>query len=133
MRITRDNQPLNLIVYDKFVLKMLGFSEWVEVHALASKVRSKSNDLLLKNLKANFQWVKTQVAKLSIPLPPQLTVFELLIGKHNSRWDAKEPDSIKGVVGKDGMGYDELIYKIESRPDFIQAREILEKNLDGMD
>ncbi|GKC19939.1 hypothetical protein Tco_1022089, partial [Tanacetum coccineum] len=38
MRITKDNQPLNLIVYDKFILKMLGFSEWVEAHALTSKL-----------------------------------------------------------------------------------------------
>ncbi|GJR17477.1 hypothetical protein Tco_0966004 [Tanacetum coccineum] len=77
MRITRDNQPLNLTVYDMFVLKMLGFSEWVKVHALASKVKSKSNDLILKNIKAKFQWVKTQAGKLGIPPPPQLTTFEL--------------------------------------------------------
>nr|GEV84767.1 hypothetical protein [Tanacetum cinerariifolium] len=70
MRITRANQPLNLIVYDKFELKMLGFSKWVEVHALASKIRSKLNDLLLKNLKAKFQWVKTQATKLGIHSPP---------------------------------------------------------------
>ncbi|GKD50611.1 hypothetical protein Tco_1279587, partial [Tanacetum coccineum] len=56
MRITRNNQPLNLTMYDKFVLKMLGFSEWLEVHDLASKVKSKSNYLLLKNPKAKFQW-----------------------------------------------------------------------------
>ncbi|GKB00338.1 hypothetical protein Tco_0828331 [Tanacetum coccineum] len=54
MGITRDNQPLNLTVYDKFVLKMLGFSEWVEVHALASKA-----------------------IKLGIPPPPQLTTVGL--------------------------------------------------------
>ncbi|GKB44067.1 hypothetical protein Tco_0889009 [Tanacetum coccineum] len=29
--------------------------------------------------------------------------------------------------------YDELIYEIESRPDFVQAKEIVQKNLDGMD
>ncbi|GKF46080.1 hypothetical protein Tco_0135882, partial [Tanacetum coccineum] len=29
--------------------------------------------------------------------------------------------------------YDELIYEIKSRPDFVQAGEIVEKNLDGMD
>ncbi|GJW82558.1 hypothetical protein Tco_0146533 [Tanacetum coccineum] len=30
MRITRNNQPLNLKVYEKFVLKKLGFTEWLE-------------------------------------------------------------------------------------------------------
>nr|GEY56384.1 hypothetical protein [Tanacetum cinerariifolium] len=44
MRITRNNQPLNLKIYDKFVLKNLGFTEWLELHALASKVQTKSND-----------------------------------------------------------------------------------------
>nr|GFA60450.1 hypothetical protein [Tanacetum cinerariifolium] len=29
--------------------------------------------------------------------------------------------------------YDELIFEIESRPNFVQTREIVEKNLDGMD
>nr|GEV55067.1 hypothetical protein [Tanacetum cinerariifolium] len=37
MRIIIDNQPLNLTMYDMFVLKMMGLSEWLEVHALASK------------------------------------------------------------------------------------------------
>ncbi|GKB33234.1 hypothetical protein Tco_0872635 [Tanacetum coccineum] len=59
MRIIRDNLSLNLTVYDRFVLKILGFSEWLEVHALASK------------------WVKTQAGKLGIPPPPQLTTFGL--------------------------------------------------------
>ncbi|GKG62540.1 hypothetical protein Tco_0634313, partial [Tanacetum coccineum] len=54
MRIIRNNQPLNLTVYDRFVLKMLGFSEWLELHDLASRVKSKANDQLLKNLKAKF-------------------------------------------------------------------------------
>ncbi|GJR69565.1 hypothetical protein Tco_0015630 [Tanacetum coccineum] len=77
MRITRNHQPLNLTVYDKFVLKMLGFSEWLELHDLASKVKNKSNDHLLKNLKAKFQWVATLAGKLGIPPPPKLTAFEL--------------------------------------------------------
>ncbi|GJX68514.1 hypothetical protein Tco_0304241 [Tanacetum coccineum] len=37
MRITRDNDPLNLTVYSDFRLQMLGFSEWLKVHALALK------------------------------------------------------------------------------------------------
>ncbi|GKE36543.1 hypothetical protein Tco_1459948 [Tanacetum coccineum] len=73
IRITRNDNSLNLTVYDKFVLKMLGFSEWIEVHALASKVKRMSNDILLKNLKAKFQWVTTQAGKLGIPPPPKLT------------------------------------------------------------
>ncbi|GKD99634.1 hypothetical protein Tco_1387618 [Tanacetum coccineum] len=150
--------------------EMLGFSEWVEVHALASKVKIKSNGLLLKNLKAKFQWVKTQAVKLGIPPPPQLTAFKLppterKVGiKRKRRTELIHETFIKenivvdrmqrnltlleGVVGKAGMVikepeagiflynvnfdlvYDELIYKIESRPEFVQTREIVEKNLD---
>nr|GEV02849.1 reverse transcriptase domain-containing protein [Tanacetum cinerariifolium] len=79
MRIRRNNQPLNLKVYEKFILKMLRFSEWIELHALASNRQSKSNDKLLKNLKAKFQWVVTQAGKLGIPPPPQFRAFELLL------------------------------------------------------
>ncbi|GKA64622.1 hypothetical protein Tco_0764329 [Tanacetum coccineum] len=77
MRITRNNDPLNLIVYDKFVLKILGFSEWLKIHALVSKVKTKANDLLLKNLKAKFQWLKTQAEKLGVPPLPHLTTVGL--------------------------------------------------------
>ncbi|GKC22544.1 hypothetical protein Tco_1024694, partial [Tanacetum coccineum] len=37
MKIIKDNQPLSLKVMNKFGLKQLGFSEWVEIHALESK------------------------------------------------------------------------------------------------
>ncbi|GJY11632.1 hypothetical protein Tco_0380941 [Tanacetum coccineum] len=40
MRITRNNQPLNLMVYEKFILKKLGFTEWLELHALASRAQN---------------------------------------------------------------------------------------------
>ncbi|GJY75367.1 hypothetical protein Tco_0480483 [Tanacetum coccineum] len=37
MRIERNNQPLTLTFYEKFVLKNPGFSEWIEVRTLASR------------------------------------------------------------------------------------------------
>ncbi|GJT44019.1 hypothetical protein Tco_0952734 [Tanacetum coccineum] len=37
MRITKNSDPTTLTVYEKFALKMLGLTEWIEVHALASK------------------------------------------------------------------------------------------------
>ncbi|GKG45135.1 hypothetical protein Tco_0495213, partial [Tanacetum coccineum] len=47
MKIVRGNNPLNLIVHPNFRLRTLGFSIWLEVHALASKKTRKSNDMLL--------------------------------------------------------------------------------------
>ncbi|GKE58672.1 hypothetical protein Tco_1497857, partial [Tanacetum coccineum] len=54
-------------------LKMLGLTEWIEVHALASKGKIQSNVYLLKSLKAKFQWVLTQAGRLGIPPPPVLS------------------------------------------------------------
>ncbi|GJU93846.1 hypothetical protein Tco_1318602 [Tanacetum coccineum] len=39
MKITRGDNPLNLVVHPNFRLKTLGFSEWLEVYALAKKLR----------------------------------------------------------------------------------------------
>ncbi|GJX40749.1 hypothetical protein Tco_0255739 [Tanacetum coccineum] len=109
MRIIKDNQPLNLTIYDRIVLKMLGFGEWLEVHALASKVKSKSNNLLLKNLKAKFQWLKTQGGKLGILPPPHLTAFELpptekKVGmKRKRRTDLIHEVFVKKNIIMDGM------------------------------
>ncbi|GKB10680.1 RNA-directed DNA polymerase, eukaryota, reverse transcriptase zinc-binding domain protein [Tanacetum coccineum] len=96
MIIERNNQPLSLIVYDKFVLKQLGFSEWIEIHALASKVKSKSNDLLLKNLKAKFEWIKTQAGKLGIPSLSELTAFGLFAAEKKKLRDPQR--SSRGLV-----------------------------------
>ncbi|GJS53144.1 hypothetical protein Tco_0626506 [Tanacetum coccineum] len=105
MRIIRNNQPLNLTVYDRFVLKMLGFSEWLELHALASRVKSKSNAQLLKNLKAKFQWVATQGRKLGISPPPQLSAFELLASNKKRKRSSKiiKEAFVKEYIVVDGI------------------------------
>ncbi|GKE00287.1 hypothetical protein Tco_1388270 [Tanacetum coccineum] len=77
MKITRGDNPLNLIVHPNFRLKTLGFSEWLEVHALASKKSGKSNDMLLQSLRAKFQWVINQAKKLGLPPPPALATFRM--------------------------------------------------------
>nr|GEX04806.1 hypothetical protein [Tanacetum cinerariifolium] len=75
MRITKVNDPLNLTVYLNFKLRMLGFSKWLEVHALASKKSNKSNDSLLQSLKSKFQWVLNQAKNLGVSPPPALATF----------------------------------------------------------
>ncbi|GJR27714.1 hypothetical protein Tco_1103946 [Tanacetum coccineum] len=100
MRIERNKQPLSLTFYEKFVLKKLGFSEWIEIHALASKVKSKSNDLLLKKLKAKFEWFKTQAEKLGIPSPSELTAFGLSAAKKKRK---RSSEIIQEVFVKDNI------------------------------
>ncbi|GJT07536.1 hypothetical protein Tco_0841998 [Tanacetum coccineum] len=93
MRITRNNQPLNHTVYDKFVLKMLGLSEWLEVHALASKrnltlpegVVGKEG-MVIKELEAkiflyngNFDLVFQRRSEYALASTPQLIRIQNLI------------------------------------------------------
>ncbi|GJV73976.1 hypothetical protein Tco_1493971 [Tanacetum coccineum] len=75
MRIIRDHDPLNLTVLNNFRLKMLGFSEWIEVHTLASKQKGKSYNALLQSLMAKFQWVVNQAKKVGLPPPLELATF----------------------------------------------------------
>nr|GEY75696.1 hypothetical protein [Tanacetum cinerariifolium] len=89
MRITRNNQPLNLKIYDKFVFKKLGFTK-------------------------NLALPKGVVGKVGLVIRET----EAGIFLYNGNFD---------------LVYDELIYEIESRLDFVKVREIIEKNLDGMD
>nr|GEV73849.1 hypothetical protein [Tanacetum cinerariifolium] len=55
IKIIRGDNPLNLIVHPNFRLRTLGFSEWLEVYALALKKTGKSSDMLLQSLRAKFQ------------------------------------------------------------------------------
>ncbi|GJY01747.1 hypothetical protein Tco_0359899 [Tanacetum coccineum] len=59
-----------------------------------------------------------------------LTLPEGVVGKVGMV--IREPkDGIFLYNGKFDLVYNDLIYKIESRPDFVQVRKIVEKNLDG--
>ncbi|GJT81241.1 hypothetical protein Tco_1055583 [Tanacetum coccineum] len=69
MKVTRNKQPLNYNIFNNFKFKKLGFKELLELHDLASNKKNASNDLLLRNLKAKFQWVATIAGKLGIPPP----------------------------------------------------------------
>nr|GEW70487.1 hypothetical protein [Tanacetum cinerariifolium] len=179
---------------------MLGFTEWLKLHGVASKRQNATSDHLLKNLKAKFKWVATIVDKLGIPPPSQLTdtelpstegkrkriveiIKELLVSKDimvdgmhmnlivpqgvtaSARLAIKEPEArtffhnknldlvfyrrskynlattpqlirIQNSIKIDSELaqeiYDELIYVIKARPDFVEVRKIVEKNLDGL-
>ncbi|GJT81883.1 hypothetical protein Tco_1056225 [Tanacetum coccineum] len=99
-----DNLPSTMISY-KIDKEKLGFSEWIEVHTLASKNKSKANDILLKNLKAKFEWIKTQAAKLGIPPPPQLTTFGLFAAEKKRKRSSEiiKEVSVNEYIVLDGM------------------------------
>nr|GEU89564.1 hypothetical protein [Tanacetum cinerariifolium] len=95
MRITRNNQPLNLTVYDKFMLKKLRFSEWLELHALASKREEEFH------LSTTAQLIRVQNAI-----------------------------KINSVEAREMFG--KMIYVIEARNDVVEARNIVQDNLDNL-
>ncbi|GJY60996.1 hypothetical protein Tco_0461653 [Tanacetum coccineum] len=95
-KITRGNNPLNLIVRPNFRLKTLGFSEWLEVHALASKKSGTLNNLLLqkkkrkrtKLIKEVFVTENVRVDGMDmnlIPPPRIMPIQGLVINKQESR------------------------------------------------
>ncbi|GKB00860.1 phospholipase-like protein [Tanacetum coccineum] len=102
MIITRDNQPLNLTVYDKFVQRMLGFSEWVKVHALASKVRSTSRSVTQKS--------KVE-RKVGMKRKRRSELIHETFIKENIVVDGMQRNLtlLEGVVGKAGMDFFELV------------------------
>ncbi|GKA14808.1 hypothetical protein Tco_0694454 [Tanacetum coccineum] len=103
MRITRGYDPLNLTVYEKFILKTLGFSKWLEVHALALKSKGKSIALLLQSLRAKFEWVLTQAKKLGIPSPPELSTFGISV---DDRKRKRSSEILQEVFVKDNIVVD---------------------------
>ncbi|GJU58775.1 hypothetical protein Tco_0832332 [Tanacetum coccineum] len=103
MRITRANDPLNVTVYERFSLKNLGFSEWLEVHSLSFMTKSKSNDLLLQSLRAKFEWVLTQARALGIPPLPELSSFGIPV---EDRKRKRTPEILHEVVVKENIVVD---------------------------
>ncbi|GJV99831.1 zinc knuckle CX2CX4HX4C containing protein [Tanacetum coccineum] len=112
----------------KFVLKMLGFSEWLEVHALASKVKGNSNDLLLKNLKAKFQEERKRSSKL----------IKKIFVKEDIVVDGMHINLVPppGVVPSEGLVISDpesrIFFYNEARDYLVEARKIVENNLDNL-
>ncbi|GKB53082.1 aldehyde dehydrogenase family 2 member C4-like protein [Tanacetum coccineum] len=154
MKITRGDNPLNLIVYSNFRLKQLGFSEWLEVHALASKKSGTSNNLLLQSLRTEYSGRQVDEMDRNLIPPPGIMPIQGLV--------IKEPESgIFFMNGNTGIGFQkesefhlapttELIrlqrqikidtkiaremfskmnYVIEARNDCIKAREMVMKGI----
>ncbi|GJS05953.1 hypothetical protein Tco_0362749 [Tanacetum coccineum] len=104
-------------------------NEWIELHAIASKRQSASNDHLLTNLKAKFKEEEEKgkgdlriVCQGNLNMISSSTMPTLIMIQNLINVDFEYAQQV----------YDELIYEIDSRPDFVQPREIVAKNLDGV-
>ncbi|GJW61331.1 retrovirus-related pol polyprotein from transposon TNT 1-94 [Tanacetum coccineum] len=61
----------------------------VSGYTLAYKDKGKANDILLKNLKAKFEWIKIRARKLGIPPPPELSSFGLFPAEKKRKRSSK--------------------------------------------
>ncbi|GJR50629.1 R-linalool synthase QH1, chloroplastic-like protein [Tanacetum coccineum] len=97
-----DQLPITKISYR---IKDNGFSEWLEVHALASKSKAMLIDLLLQSLKAKFEWVLTQAKKLGVLPPLELSTFRILVDdmKRKRSSEILQEVFVKENIVVDGM------------------------------
>ncbi|GJY35545.1 hypothetical protein Tco_0420923 [Tanacetum coccineum] len=112
--------------------KDTGFSKWLEVHALASKSKGKSNHLLLQSLRAKFKWVLTQAKKLGVPPPPELSTFGILVDdkKRKRSSEILQEVFVKEKVVVDGMhqnlvptpGVEEEEFHLATTPQLIRLQ-----------
>ncbi|GJX42248.1 hypothetical protein Tco_0257238 [Tanacetum coccineum] len=159
MPITRDSDPLNLTVYDKFVLKMLAFSEWLEIHALSSKVKKEEKKRTFEIIKEVFvseDIVIDGMHRNLVPPPgvegprglvirePESGIF-FYNGNFNLVFQREEEFHLATIVQlirtqsaiqRDTLEAEEMFKKleltIEARSDVAEARKIVKENLDGL-
>ncbi|GKC77509.1 hypothetical protein Tco_1128283, partial [Tanacetum coccineum] len=152
MRIERDNQPLGLTVMEKFGLNQLGFTEWIEVQALASKGKSKAADTLLKKggltpaerkrkrtsniIKEVFVTKDIRVEGMQrnlIPPPGVMPIQGLVISEPESGiffMNRNTDMASNGKIAREMVS--RMNFVIEARDDCNKAREAVEKNLETL-
>ncbi|GJY06952.1 hypothetical protein Tco_0374006 [Tanacetum coccineum] len=127
IKITRGDNPLNLIVHPNFRLKQLSFSEWLEFHALASKKSRASNNLLQQSLRAKFQWVINQEKRLGLPPPPELATFGLT-AEENKR---KRAEFIKEMFVTKDIRVDRMNRNMIPPPEAVPIEGLVIKELES--
>ncbi|GKC01173.1 hypothetical protein Tco_0987309 [Tanacetum coccineum] len=127
MKITKGDNPLNLIVHPNFRLKSLGFSEWLEVHALASKKTRKSNIMLLQSLREKFQWVMDQAKKLGLPPHPTLATF----GMKTKEKKRKRTQFLKEAFVTEDISVDGMNRNFIPPPEIIPIEGLVIKELES--
>ncbi|GJT03441.1 hypothetical protein Tco_0824610 [Tanacetum coccineum] len=138
MRIERNKQPLSLTVHENFKLKQLGFNEWIEIHALASKVKSKSNTAPKS---------QGQKRKRSSEIIHEVFVKDNIVvdGMQRNLVPLRGVEGTRGLVIKDlNQGssstmrgspeaeemFAKLKLTIKARNDVTEARKVVKGNLD---
>nr|GEW01412.1 protein pectic arabinogalactan synthesis-related isoform X2 [Tanacetum cinerariifolium] len=131
MKITKGGNPLNLIFRPNFRLKTLGFSEWLEVHALTSKKSGTSKNLLLQSLREKIYWVINQAKRLGLSPPPELATFGLTAEeKKRKKTEFLKEAFVTEYIKVDGMDRNLIpphaVIPIQGKKDQLSAKHQLE-------
>ncbi|GJR32877.1 retrovirus-related pol polyprotein from transposon TNT 1-94 [Tanacetum coccineum] len=133
MKIIRNNQPLNLIVYEKFILKKLGFTEWLEKLGISPPPELTAIDLPLAKKKAGMQRKRRAKATHEVCFKEDIVVDGMhrnLQGLENEFHLATTHQLIRiqnaiNVNSESAQDmYNKMIYVIEAREDVVEARKI---------
>ncbi|GJR21978.1 hypothetical protein Tco_0970505 [Tanacetum coccineum] len=123
MRITRGNDPLNVVIHDKFRLKTLGFNEWLEKFGSPPGVERRKGLVIIEPesgvffYNGNFDLVFQREEEFHLTTTPQLVRLQNGI--------------IRGTPKADEF-FKKLEFTIEARNDANRARKIIQYNIDGM-
>ncbi|GJT43361.1 hypothetical protein Tco_0952076 [Tanacetum coccineum] len=88
------------------------------------QVKSKANDVLLKNLKAKFKWVKTQAEKLGVSPLPQLTAFRF---SNSEKKRKRTSEIIKAVFVKENIMVDGMHRNMTPPPQVMPSEGLVIK------
>ncbi|GJR32431.1 hypothetical protein Tco_1108663 [Tanacetum coccineum] len=173
IKITRGDNPLNLVVHPNFRLKTLGFSEWLEVINQAKKLglppspalatfrmtakdKKRKRTKFLKEVFVTENITVNGIQRNLIPPPGVMPIEGLVINEPESGIFFMNRNTdiafqretefhftptvqlirIQNQIKVDSEIADEMfrkmIYVIEARSDCIEARKIVEKNLDNL-
>ncbi|GKB06592.1 hypothetical protein Tco_0834825 [Tanacetum coccineum] len=140
MRITRNNQPLNLIVYDKFMLKKFGFSKWLELHTLAIKEVFVKENIVVDGMHKNLVPPEEVVGSNGLMIrEPKIFMyndnFNLVFQREEEFHLAttaqliRVPYAIKIDYIEAREMFDKMVYVIEARNNVVEVRKIRQDNL----
>ncbi|GJT98485.1 hypothetical protein Tco_1094003 [Tanacetum coccineum] len=144
MRITKGNDPLNVVVDNKFRLNTLGFSEWLECVITKAKALGIPPTPELSTFKVS---VKDMKRKRTLEILQEVFVKENIVvdGMHRNLIPPpgvvgskgqviREPES--SAIQRGTPEAEEMIKKlemtIEVMDDVNQAKKIIQDNLDGL-
>nr|GEY59317.1 hypothetical protein [Tanacetum cinerariifolium] len=119
--------------------KQLGLSEWIEVHALASKQKGKDYDALLKSLRAKFKWLKTLAGDLGFLPQPELSAYPITPAERKRKRPSEmiEQVFVKDNIRVDGMERNlnpsrrvvgEFEFHLSTTPQLITTQQAIQRN-----